>query len=389
MDIDDSASDTSSVEAHALQLAAHPLSSVNPPPPDLPDLLDKLIASDAELRKKWTVCDQIVTKLLKRVPNIKQKLEGLRQAHPHYRTDVARSKPGRRTKQRKCFEACEQLYQRMFMQTSFMHYCLTRKTKPLLQQHMKAHKDIFDALLGGRHDHRGIELANSRRLQCAPACNWYAEHGPYEWTMQPYTNQWWEAMNNTQWDWVRMRQHIADTMTNAQTKGIVVADIFLSNAQKYVPFWFWYEKYESWFPRVDIIRIQNENDVEEEKFVCKVLFEKTEAIMEKERLWKIEQLRQVRSEQEEANEESATTDAHVEVDPLGERDLDLAVVFDGNAYSPDFNNGAQPTSMGSWLNWWGFEKWLKSHDNTTQQAEDSLRRNSTQARATAQQTECG
>ncbi|KAK5311468.1 hypothetical protein LTR70_008759 [Exophiala xenobiotica] len=367
MDIDDGSSDSSSVDSLVLGLAAHPLSSPNPPPQDLPDLLDGVIASEAELRRKWVVCDQLANKLVKRVVNVKQRLETLRQAYPQYRTNMAHSKRGPKTKDRMCFQAGEELYQRMFMQTSFMHNCLTRNLKVLLQRQMKAHKDIFGTLLGGRHDHRGIEVANSRALQCAPGCNWYAEHGPYEWTKQPYTDQWWEEMNDTNWDWVRMRQHMSDTIANARGKAILVADMFFSNARTHVPVWFWYEKYETWSPFIDVRRVQNENGSVEERVVCKIRFEKTEAIMEKERSYKREQTRRERSTQDDAAEEGIRDDSVVEISAVGEREIDPAVVFDGDAYSPDFNNGGQPMSIGSWLDCLGYQKWLNSYSGAADQ----------------------
>lgn len=231
---------------------------------------------------------------------------------------------------------------------------------------MKAHKDIFDALLGDRHDHRGIEVASSRHLQCTPGCNWYVEHGPYEWTKRPYTSQWWEEMNDTDWDWVRMRQHITDVLANARGKAIVVANIFLSNAQIYVPFWFWYEKYETWSPWIQVLPVQNEDSVAEEKVVCQIRFEKTKAIIEEERLRKLEQLRQDRGEEEDTAGAGTLDDTVVEVDAVGKQEIDPAVVFDGDAYLPDFNNRTQPTSIGSWLDWWGYQKWSDSYNSTTQ-----------------------
>lgn len=367
MDIDDGSSDSSSVDSLVLELAAHPLSSPNPPPQDLPDLLDGVITSEAELRRKWVICDQLANKLVKRVVNVKQRLQTLRQAYPQYRTNMTQPKRGPKTKDRMCFQACEELYQRMFMQTSFMHNCLTRNLKVLLRRQMKAHKDIFDALLGGRHDHYGIEVANSRTSHCAPGCNWYAEHGPYEWTKQPYTNQWWEEMNDTNWDWVRMRQQISDTIANARDNALLVADMFLSNARTHVPVWFWYEKYEIWSPFIELRRMQNENGSLEEKVVCKIRFEKTKAIMEKERLYKREQMRQERSKQDGAAGEGTMNDSVVEINAVGEQDIDPAVVFDGDAYSPDFNNGAQPTSIGSWLGCLGYQKWLNSCSSAADQ----------------------
>lgn len=330
MDIDDEFSDSSSVGSLVLELAAHPLSSTNPPPPDLPDLLDRVIASEAEMRRKWVVCDQLANKLVKRVGNVKQRLDVLRQAYPQYRTDMTQLKRGPETKDRMCFLACEELYQRMFMQTSFMHNCLTRNIKTLLQRQMKAHKGIFDALLGDRHDHRGIEVANSRTLQCASGCDWYAKNGPYEWTRRP-------------------------------------ADMFLSNARTHVPIWFWYEKYETWSPFIEVRRVQTESGPSEEKVVCKIRFEKTKAIMEKEQLYKREQLRQKRSEHDCAAEKGILDLSIVEINTVGEQDIDPAVVFDGDACSPGFNNGVQPTSVGSWLNVLGYQDSLNNYTSTMNQ----------------------
>jgi len=365
--MDDGSSDSSSVGSLVLELAAHPLSSTNPPPQDLPDLLDRVIASEAEMRRKWVVCDQLANKLVKRVGNVKQRLDVLRQAYPQYRTDMTQLDRGPKTKDRTCFLACEELYQRMFMQTSFMHNCLTRNIKILLQRQMKAHKDIFDALLGDRHDHRGIEVANSRTLRCASGCDWYAKNGPYEWTRRPYTNQWWEQMNDTNWDWVRMRQHIAETIADARGKAVLIADTFLSNARTHVPIWFWYEKYETWSPFIEVRRVQTESGPPEEKVVCKVRFEKTKAIMEKEQLYKREQLRQKRSEHDCAAEKGNLDLSVVETNAVGEQDIDPAVVFDGDAYSSGFNNGDQPTSFGSWLDCLGYQDWLNNYTSTMKQ----------------------
>jgi len=368
IDIEANLSDTSLINSPVLELAAHPLNSTNPPPPDLPNLLDNLIASEAELRRKWVVCDQLVDKLVRRVPHLKQRLESLRQAHPQYRTNISRLKQTRKSKQRMCFETCEELYQRMFMQTSFMHYCLTRKTKAVLQQHMKAHKDIFDTMLGHRHDHRGIEIANSRKLQCVPSCDWYDEHGSYEWAKQPYTNWWWQEMNNTNWDWVKMRLHITDTIDNARAKAILAADMFLSNAQAHVPFWFWYEKYETWSPWIEVLLVQNEYGIDEERIVCKIRFEKTGAIMEKERLYKLEQLMHERAEHEGFDQPGLIDDTDLNVDAVGERNIDHVVVFNGDAYSSGFNHSGQPTCIGSWLDWWGYQKWLDTYRSILQQS---------------------
>jgi len=97
----------------------------------------------------------------------------------------------------------------------------------------------------------------------------------------------------------------------------------------------------------------------------------------------LQQLRQQRSEQENTTEEEVMADIDVEVDPVGEQDIDPAVVFDGNAYSSNLN-GAQPTSIGSWLNWWGYQKWMTSYSGTTVQQHPAALDNPQRPAATGQ-----
>ena len=372
MDVEDEASDTLSEDSLVLELAAHPLSSPNPPPQDLPDLSDELITSEAEVRRRWVMCDQLVHKLAKRVINVKKRLELLRQAYPQYCTDAMKAKKGWKTNPHLCFCACEEMYQRMFMQANFMHYCLTRRIKPLLQQHLKAHKNVFDALLGDRHDHRGIDVADSKTLQCGPDCNWYIEHGPYEWTKRPYTHEWWKEMNGTNWDWVSMRQHITEVTTEARDNGIVKADMLVSNARKYVPVWFWYEKFQTWSPHVEVLRVQNENGSMEEKVGCKIRFDKTEVMMKKEREYKLDQAKHQGGVRDSTGKEGTEDESGVEVSAVGEWNIDPAVVFDGHAYSPDDGNGGQLTSIGSWLGCLGYQQWSDSYFDSASQRPSAL-----------------
>lgn len=337
-----------------LGLAAHPLNSCNPPPPELPDLLDALIASEARLEEQVSLIEHVDKGLARRIQDLQKRVHQLRVANSQARVEVSTTGTGPNVEllnKRRMFEAQDRVLLKMCAQVIFIHATFTQKIRGMAISAIRAHRDIFAEFLGERHNHPGIQVANSSTLSCAPGCNWYQKHGPYEWSRKPYSNSWWEEMNNTDWDWVRMKEHFAAAITIAGGKVMALYQLLQANSMRFVPSWFWSEEFESWTMHADMENIENVKGDREHKVVIKVRYNKPAAAIERERAQKLDEMK--KSGMQEPTQPTDTI--MVDIDPVGETIIDQNLVFDGLATKSTSSQHSQENVR--WLLWWGFEKW--------------------------------
>ncbi|KAK5101084.1 hypothetical protein LTS08_004690 [Lithohypha guttulata] len=342
----DDEDNTFSLAENVLDAAIHPLSSVNPPPIDLPDLLDSLIDSESKLVGKIELCDQLADGLARRILHIRNKLERLQRRYPEWRSKVNPYADGvprkNKSKMQVAFEQQEVVFSRMLMQLNFLHFCL------------------FTRFLGERHSHPGIEIANSRHLHCVDGCEWYLLHGPYEWSEQPYGKLWQAEMNHTNWDWVAVRKHINDLIENSRAKASDNVDLLHSHLLKFVPFWFWVEDYESWTLQAKISARADEQGRKLERITTVVRYQKSTGQLEQE----LERARTVVQQKKEQTGEECTTPTIDDIDPFGVQDLHPHIVFDGKVFIREWAEGAEAKVIDSWLDYWGFQQWLRQMQPT-------------------------
>lgn len=345
-----------------LGLAAHPLSSCNPPPPELPDLLDSLIASEERLTYQLILIQKVGSGFVRRIRDLKNRVQRVRAA----KADLERggqtpdaNVASKLSKDRRILEAQELVLQKMCLQIAFILETFTVKIRQMTNSTIKAHRDIFDEFLGQRHSHPGIQVADSTKLLCTPDCEWYQKHGPYEWSKKPYTNLWWEEMNNTDWDWLRIKEHIAAAVTAGGGQIIAMFEQLQANSQKFVPSWFWNEDFETWTMHADMESVKNTEGHLEDKVVVKVRFNKSVAMIQQETVNKLKEMEKAQNKQENAAAKSSVPSlagTTVEIDKIGETVIDQDLVFD--AWSPSLaglERGGPPKVR--WLVWWGFERW--------------------------------
>lgn len=362
MDFDNSKSDRSSWDATVLELAGHPLSSINPSPEDLPDLLDKAITNETELRKRLERCETTSECLGRQIISLKERLDNTR-GELSRRSEAANGYRVRNPKRqsRSALEAHDTVLTRMLFQTVFMQHCLSETFRGLLQHHIKSHKEIFDTFLGERHDHPGIEIASSEFLYCVEGCDWYFIHGPYEWTKKPYSNVWREEMNSTDWDWFRVRQHIEEVLEDTKSKALDVVDLFHAHVKRFVPYWFHAESLQSWTLLSGVQKVRDPSGLVKVKNVVVARFSKSESAIKEEKHRKLEELNKGRMTKEGLTGAITVEDTDVAVDPVGMQLIDPNIVFDGIASAPDWDDGAHPKSLGSWLNYWGYHGWHQKY----------------------------
>lgn len=337
-----------------LGLAAHPLSSCNPPPPELPDLLDSLIASEARLEEQVAVIDNVGRGLVRRIDNIKKRVCQLREANSYLKADLNATEDKDSNElltQRQIYEAKERVLSKMWLQVMFIYTMFSQKVRGMTISTIKAHRDIFAGFLGERHNHPGIQVADSSKLSCAPGCDWYQKHGPYEWSKKPYSNAWLEEMNNTDWDWLRIKDHLTSAITVGGGKAIAVYQMLQANSTHHIPCWFWSEDFDTWTLHGEVERPEKSETGGEHQVIIKVRYNKSQATMKQEKVRKLNEM--IKAGLHDPTQ--ATEDPVVEIEKVGEMIIDKTFVFDGMASKATPNGHGQVNVR--WLVWWGFEKW--------------------------------
>lgn len=336
-----------------LGLAAHPLSSCNPPPPELPDLLDSLIASEARLEEQIAAIEHAGKGLVRRINDVQFRVQRLRAANSHLKSNLEegdKDAQSERLVQRRIFEAKERVFSKMWIQIIFVHFMFTQKIRGMTISTIKAHRDIFAEFLGERHNHPGIQVANSLTLSCAPGCDWYQKHGPYEWSKKPYSNAWLEEMNNTDWDWLRIKEHIAAAIEVGGGKVISMFQMLQSNSVRFIPGWFWAENFETWTLHGEVEPISSSEGKVENQVTVKVRFNKSAATIQQEKAKKLCEMIKGGF-----HDPASSDDPVIEIDEVGEMTIDQSFVFDGIASKMAPNGRGQEDVR--WLIWWGYEKW--------------------------------
>lgn len=338
------------------RLAAHPLNSCNPPPPEMPDLFDSLIASEGRLKIHITKCNSMSNKTSKRVEDLSQRLRILRAKNTHFKTEIWNKshKGTAKSPAQVKFEIEEQILQKMATQIAFVHYIFMNKIRAAALSTLKAHRDIFTEFLGERHDHQGIEVANSLELSCTLDCDWYQKHGPYEWSKKPYSNSWQQEMNQTDWDWVRIKEHITAAITVGGGKVAAMYDTFYANTMKFIPPWFWADNFDTWTIQGELQDGVNDKGEHERKPVGRVRFIKSSAMIEQEKTKILEVAKNYQGEK------SADDNTSTDIKKTGETFLDIRYVFDSEARMP--GPGGQVRFV-RWMKWWGIEKWYTEFFN--------------------------
>lgn len=361
IDLEDNNSDDGVTRRIVQALAAHPLSSCNPPPRELPDLLDSLIANDSRLREQAVRIEKVGEGLTRRIVNLKQRVQQLQAANAHLKKDVQTADPNKASevsKERRLFETQERVLQTMCLQTAFIHYTFLHKIKGMTLSTLKSQNDILNEFLGQRHAHPGIGIADSTKMLCVPGCEWYQKHGPYEWSKKPYTNSWWEEMNHTDWDWLRIKEHISTAVSVGGGKAIATYDTMQANSMKFIPSWFWAEDFETWTLHGETETVENTEGDPEDKIVIKVRFNKSTAQIQQETANRTKETNKARTGKGDAETDSnhpSTSDGTISIDKVGETVIDERFVFDGIASMAGGDKGGSQQIR--WLVWWGYEKW--------------------------------
>lgn len=362
MDIDQDQDETS-IDPIVLALAAHPLNSCNPPPREMPDLFDSVIASEARLNLLIAKYDKVACEIDQRLANIKERLQQLRAKNGHCtKTHVQGEREIGPSRKHLIFQAEERVLRKMYLQLAFLHYNFATKFRRLAVMTVQAHHDLFDEFLGQKHDHAGIEVANATKLSCATNCSWYQKHGPYEWSKKPYSDQWWEEMNHTDWDWIRIKDHIVAAVSVGSARLFAMYDTLHATARKFVPSWIWAEDFRTWTIHGDVESFRNIEGRTEQKIVIKARFNKSTAAMEQEKAKKLDEIKKMRLARGEVDGQELKQSLDkivVDVDKIAEMVIDQGLVFDGMGQVPG-SKGQGPQSA-RWLVWWGFEKWCSEN----------------------------
>jgi len=357
MDPYDDIVNDASTDSVLLELAAHPLSSINPPPRDLPDLLDCLIASDSHLREKLHLCDKMKHDLGNQTRLIRKRAEDFDNANRHLINRVPLSSLTSKNSEYMIPSAHSFLLCHMVWQLSFLVSKFAVDFKDHLEQLSTAHKHIFGEFLGERHDHPGIEIADSTSMTCSDSCDWYFCNGPYEWSKKPYTKEWWKELNDTDWDWIRVREHIKNTIAETR-KAIMNLDMFHGNIVKFLPPWVWYDDPNTWGVKGEIVNVEGINGERKGEVKLRIWFEKTDQMRTNERIAAENKQRQQWVAEGMHQSEAATKPVNIEINAIAIQLIDEKAIFDGQAMTPDWDNGGKHCRVGSWMNWWGFGQWL-------------------------------
>lgn len=336
----------------AFEVAANPLNSLNPPPRDLPDLIDKLLSSDAALSSRIEGCNQVAYKLRDRLFDLRDRRENLRQRFPQWRSDNPQKLQGPKDKHRLAFESQEAIFTRMISQVDFLsNFTLARLPLRLMSQR-SACEHVFAVFLGDHHDHRGIEIANSAHLHCVDGCRWYFEHGPYEWSKKPFSNQWWAEMNHTDWDWVKVRKHIEDLVTSINSTHVRAADDFQHHFRKFMPAWFWEGEINRWGLRTRFRVTEDRQGAKRIQTNVFIVYSKTQYEEQRELAQVVAAMIKQR-EQEGVENPSDFDTRFIPIQPVGTCDIDNKSVFDGVITVDDWDL-AVSVPQESWLKHWGY-----------------------------------
>lgn len=338
------------------EIAANSLNSLNPPPKDLPDLLDKLLRSDTALRDRREACDKLSLDLASRLDDLRNRLENLRRKFPEWRSDNPNCFLGPKDKHHLAFALQEAVYTRMISQVSFMHNVAHARLPVSLEKQRVECKYIFEAFLGDRHDHPGIEIANSAHLHCVDGCRWYFEHGPYEWTKKPYSNEWWAGMNQTDWDWVKMRKHVEDLIQDITSKHLRTADEFQYHIRQFVPSWLWKGDTQRWGLQTRFRIVEDQDGCKQVHGNVFISYQKSQIDMEQEHARKVAALVKQR-EQEDMDNPTDIDIKGVVIEPMGTFDINNFTIFDGEMLVADWEQAAR-VPAGSWLSHWGYDRWI-------------------------------
>lgn len=352
----DGCDDESSADPILLEVAANPLNSLNPPPPDLPDLLDSLISSDAVLQNKLRHCRGAAEEISSRVEDVQTRLRTLRSKFPRYSSDNPYRIEELNNKTYIAFKLQERIYDRMLKQVAFLFHVAHEQLPETIQNLRIQHQHIFNEFLGRQHNHPGIEIANSDHLHCVDGCGWYFEHGPFEFSKKPYSNEWWADMNQTVWDWVKLREHIEELIKTA-SQSVNEVDLFIEQLRKQVPKWFWAGGTHKWSLTTNFRKGQDADGITRIQVNGLALYPKTEKEMEEEHSQKLQVLVQkLQAEGRPVDQESIAA-KQIVIDPTGNAFINDQFVFDGKLEVVDWNK-ARNVSKGSWLAHWGYIEWL-------------------------------
>ncbi|KAJ9663810.1 hypothetical protein H2198_000570 [Neophaeococcomyces mojaviensis] len=357
MDPDNDNKSDNSADSVLLELAAHPLNSINPPPRDLPDLLDSLLLSEIRAKAKIDLCNQMTGDLVKQAGLIRRRSDDLLAANSHFESKTKLSEISSKNKEYRFFRLHSFLLKHMMLQFAFLISKFDGGFKKHLEGLITAHNHLFKEFFGQRHHHPGIELADSKAMTCTDGCDWYFHNGPYEWTKKPYTNQWWNEMNGTDWDWIRVREHIKNTIAETR-KAIMNLDMFYGNVEKFLPAWVWYDNLTTWIVEEETENIEGDNAETNEEMRLMIRYVKTDEAITAERITAERRQRQHWVQEGMDQNEAARKPVDIAIDHIGVQAISEKVVFDGEAITPDWNNGGKHCKVGSWLNWWGFRHWF-------------------------------
>lgn len=331
----------------------------NPPPKDLPDLLDELILSEEALGKKIGLCDKLAQDLITRIAVVKRKLEALRAKHPEWLTRQEPSNNAtRKGKVQIAFEQQVTLLSHMLIQLQFLHFLASQNLRDIVVECVRAHRRLFEAFLGERHAHAGIEVANASLEHCIEGCPFYYLNGSHEWTKRPYSQKWVDEMTCSDWSWSAVHQEIEDVLRTGRAEISPKIDLFHAHLKRMVPCWFWINDPQPWSLQARVSKRVDAQGRQIERVETVVRFKKPSALIEKERATKLAQIRQV----QETGVDSAGADAEetIVIDPEAVQEVNPSVALDGQVLVRNWTDGAADEPVPSWLDYWGFEAWIKS-----------------------------
>lgn len=166
-------------------------------------------------------------------------------------------------------------------------------------------------------------------------------------------------MNHTDWDWLRIKEHISAAVTVGGGKVTAMYEMLQANAQKFVPSWFWSEDFENWTMHGDVESVKNKEGVVERKVVVKVRFNKSGPAIQRETVEKLKEMNKIQKQQGNGGVEISQQlidSTAAEVEKIGETIIDENLVFDAMASMTGVDRGGGPQQV-RWLTWWGFEGW--------------------------------
>lgn len=334
----------------------------NPPPENLPDLLDELILSEEALVAKIELCDKLAHDLIPRTKFVKNKLEVLRSKHPEWLSKPNLNGEYDETEEDKVQVALRQqvmFLSRVLIQLQFLHFLLSQKWRDSAVTSVEQHRRLLDAFLGERRAHPGIEVANARLQHCVEGCPFYYLNGSHEWTKKPYSQGWVDDMTSSDWSWPTVQREIEGLVRSGRAEISPTIDLLYAHLKRMLPYWFWSNNPQPWSL---IARVSNKMGADDgifQKVHTLVRCKKPPGMIEKERVARLAQMQQEQAAKGEP-EESAV-DAAIVIDPEAVHEVDPGAGLDGKALIRDWNDGAKEKQLRSWLDYWGFQDWIKQY----------------------------